>query len=403
MRILQINSVYSRGSTGRIAEGISRVARERGHEVLTAYGRGRIVGDGSSWRFARTSSLAAHLLASRFDDRQGFHSNSDTRALLARMDEYRPDLVHLHNAHGYYLNLPMLLDYIAARGTGLVVTMHDCWLFTGHCAQFDAVGCDRWMTGCGRCPQKREYPASLCVDASARNYLEKKKCLDAVRGMILVTPSAWLASLVRRSFLSGMRVETIPNGIDLDLFRPLCNGGKPDGYPVGKRVVLGAAMPWTWKKGIEGFFELRRRIPSDVEIVLIGMNRSQANRLPMGIIGVPPTSSASEMASWYRAADVFVNCSLEETLPTTNIEALACGTPVVTSDAGGAPETVDSSTGRVFGKGEWNGLGDAVVEVLARGKKTFTEACVGRAVNLFDMKARFAEYVDLYESISTKG
>ena len=405
MNLLQINVLANRGSTGKIAGDIGSLALERGWRSVIAYGqranpsKSELIRVGSDWDFG------LHLLEGRLLDRQGRASRRATRRFLQEMDALRPDIVHLHNFHGYFLNYPLLFEYLAARDIPVVWTLHDCWPFTGHCAWFEFAGCERWKTGChAPCPCKGDYPKSLLWDASKQNYALKKRLFPALKNATLVPVSDWLDALVKQSFLQDYPSRVIHNGIDLDLFRPQA---ELDAVRVryglqGKTVLLGVALIWEERKGLKDFIALQKRLPEDTVIVLVGLNAKQLATLPAGIVGIARTQNQQELAQLYSLADMFLNLTYEDNYPTTNLEALACGTPVLTYRTGGSPEAVSPETGWVLEQGDVAGVAEVVRQLKTRvpeAREAQRKACRQRAEEHFDKNACFARYFDLYQEL----
>ena len=397
MKILQINTVCGTGSTGRIAVDLYRTLEEKGHECVIAYGR-KTAPDGiKSYRIGSDFDMYYHALMTRITDRTGFYSVDATKKFIKQIDLYNPDVIHLHNVHGYYINIKILFEYLSKANKSVVWTLHDCWTFTGHCSYFDYVGCDKWKTGCFDCPQKKEYPKSVIFDKSKWNYEQKKKIFTSVKDMTLVPPSKWLADLVKQSFLGKYPVKVINNGIDLDVFKPTESNFREQHKLLDKFIVLGVASKWDRRKGLDDFIELSKMLNEDYKIVLVGLNDKQMQNLPENILGFMRTESVKELAEIYTAADVFVNPSVEETQGLTTIEALACGTTVVVYNATAIPESVDADCGVVVEKGNVNGLKKAIEEIEQSGKFS-RESCLDRA-KLYDKQDKFGEYVRLYEAV----
>ena len=393
MRILQINSVCT-GSTGRIAAGVSRVLNEAGHESLLLYGRGAPAEGVACERIEGAAEFYAHTLYARLTDRQGFASTAATRRMIRRIEAFRPDVIQLHNLHGYYLDWRVLFHYIRFAGIPVVWTLHDCNALTGHCAFFDAVNCERWRLVCGSCPQRLAYPKSWFFDQSTRNLLEKRALTTNLSNFTIVTPSVWLKNLVEQTFLGEYPVRVLYNGIDLETFQPTASGLR-EAYKIGeKKLILGVANIWEPRKGLHAFFDLAQRLQDDAVVALIGLSAVQIQALPKGVIGLGRTANARELAAWYTAADVFVNPTLEDNFPTTQIEALACGTPVVCYDTGGCAESLDDSCGIAVPKGDAPALAEAVLRV----GKLKQEHCLRRAAK-FDQRDRYRDYVSLYASL----
>ena len=394
MRILEINSVCGTGSTGRIACQIADVVVENGGEATVAYGRDYCEKGCKvpTHRIGPDIGVKVHAGLSRITDRQGFYSKRITRRFVTFIRELNPDVIHLHNIHGYYLHLPTLFNFLSDYDKPIIWTLHDCWAFTGHCTHFDYIGCYKWKTGCYQCPQKRNYPASFFLDQSKRNWTEKKELFTSIRNMTIVTPSQWLADLVKESYLQKYPVKVIHNGIDLSVFKPTPSTWKED-RSINKPVVMACAAAWGQRKGYQDVQKLAKLLP-EFQFVIVGISKKQVNLLPKQIIGIQRTESVEELVEIYSAADVFANPTYEEVLGLVNIEALACGTPVVTYDSGGSPECIDENCGVVVEKGCVEKLAQAIkenanVSVLSRAD------CLKRSTD-FDKEKRFEEYYRLF-------
>ena len=399
--IFQICVEGNTGSTGRIAEEIGILAIQKGWESYIAFGRfprsskSKLIRIGSDWE------ILLHGLRTRLFDQHCLGSNNATKKLLEQIVEIKPDIIHLHHLHGYYINIEILFNFLANASIPVVWTFHDCWSITGHCAYFDYVGCNKWKIECNKCQQKKEYPASLFIDRSTKNYYLKKTIFTSVRSMVVVPVSNWLENIVHDSFMGSIPIQTIHNGIDTSVFKPQSNTRETrKKYGVGERfMILGVASPWNKRKGLSDFIELSRRLNDDEVIVLVGLNDSQLKQLPSNVIGLTKTENRQELVELYSAADLFINPTWEDNFPTTNIESLACGTPLVTYRTGGSVEAISSKTGFIVEKGDISGLIKVIRNVKEIGKATFSDACRKRAVNLFSKDDRFAEYLVLYESL----
>lgn len=351
MRILLINSVCGVTSTGRICADLAKAYEENGHEVKIAYGRDDKGMSDASVRYGvridTELDVKLHGLRTRLLDQHGFGSRRATERFLKWIDEYKPDVVHLHNLHGYYINIELLFGYIKEKNIPVVWTLHDCWAMTGHCTYFSACGCEKWRTQCGHCPQKHEYPVSRWLDSSPSNYARKKKAFTGVQKMLITTPSMWLRSIVKQSFLQDYDVEVINNGIDTAIFQPTGSDLREQYGLAGKKLVLGVANGWGERKGLAYMKRLANDLPDGWQVALVGLSEEQQEQLPGNMVGIRRTNSPQELAAWYTAADVFVSPTLEDNYPTTLLEAQACGTPVVVFASGGAPETVLPGKGYV--------------------------------------------------------
>ena len=341
MKVLQINTVCGVGSVGRIVRQIHEALQEKGHESYIAYGRKPLGCDGAI-RIGGDLDVYFHVFLTRVFDLHGFGSKKATKKFLKIVEEINPDIIHLHNIHGYYLNIEVLFDFLKSFDKPVVWTLHDCWAFTGHCSHFTYAKCERWKTGCYSCPEKKSYPRSVIFDNSKSNYARKKKAFIGVKNMTLVTPSQWLAGLVKESFLGDYPVQVILNGIDTEVFKPTPSDFKKRYGLDGKFLILGVANVWEKRKGFDYFLDLSKYLSDDEIIVLVGLSDERIKNLPNNIIGIKRTNSAKELAEIYTAADVSFNPTLEDNYPTVNLEAQACGTYVITFDSGGAKETIIS-------------------------------------------------------------
>jgi glycosyltransferase involved in cell wall biosynthesis len=397
MNILQINTVCGVGSTGRIATDLHSILVSQGHQSTVAFGRNTAKNCKQTIRIGSRFDNYLHVARTRLFDTHGFGSASATKAFIAKLRALNPDVIHLHNLHGYYVHIGLLFEYLKQANKPVIWTLHDCWAFTGHCSHFDFIGCDRWKRECHDCPLKSEYPKSLFLDRSQSNYQQKNEIFTGVRELTIVTPSKWLAELVKESFLQKYPVAIINNGIDLKVFKPTPGDFRRRYMLMDQFILLGVANGWGERKGYRHFIDLRKQLRQDEKIVLVGLTERQLGQLPAGIIGIPKTNSVTELAEIYSAADLFVNPTLEEVLGMTNLEALACGTPVVTFNTGGSPECLDDGCGLAVERGDLPGLVAAIARVRKNGKEFYSANCQKRAKGLFDKDARFVEYLGLYK------
>jgi len=393
MKVLLINTVCGRTSTGRICSDIADILTTQGHECKIAYGVDPVPEKSKKFavKIGRKADLYSHAISTRIFDNTGFCSTGATKKFIQWVKEYDPDIVHLHNIHGYYINIKILFEYLKETGKPLVWTLHDCWSFTGHCAHYSFQGCSKWITKCFNCPLKKEYPASLVIDNSAKNYLLKKDIFTGLKNITIVTPSMWLAEEVKKSFLKNYSVKVINNGIDLELFKPFCGNFRRKYDLENKKIILGVANIWSKRKGIEDFIKLSKILDENYKIVIVG--KLQGDKLPKNTIHIPHTDSQKELAEIYTTADVFVNPTYEDTFPTTNLEALACGTPVITYKTGGSPEAVKDQCGMIVECGDVDALADAIKKVDMLEKN-----CLEKSKD-FDKNARFEDYITLYKEI----
>lgn len=390
MKYLFINTVCGTGSTGRICAELAETLDKQGNEVKIAYGRGEV--SEKCKRFAvpigSKACVYAHALRARVFDSSGYGSKTATERFIKWVKEYDPEIIHLHNVHGYYLNIEVLFDYLKICGKKIIWTLHDCWAFTGHAAYCDSVNCEKWETGCGHCPKLDEYPASL-IDRSKRNWLKKEEIFTGVYGLTLVCPSYWLESLVKRSFLKEYPARVIHNGIDLNTFFPDPNNFREKNNLNGKIVVLGVSNVWEKRKGLEDFIKLAGILPDKYRIVVVGVTDKQKENFPRNMIGISRTKDVNELREIYSDSDVFINLTRDENYPTTNLEAQACNTPCITYRTGGSVESVPEEN--VINKGDLNALADRIREI------TMSKNNEGH-IKQFDMSKENAsmEYMKLY-------
>ncbi len=405
--ILQINTCLHIGGTGMVAESCGREVLKEGWDSYIAYSRNYISQVPSSAskiiKIGNKVDVYIHALQTRIFDTHGLGSQTSTKKFIEDIDKISPDIVHLHNLHGYYLNYPLLFSYLKEKSIPVVWTLHDCWSFTGHCTHFESVGCEKWKIGCGKCPRKKDYPSSMLFDKSKSNYLKKINAYGNYDKLTLVPVSNWIEKRLNASFLQNHKIRVIHNGIDLNKFHPASENltkSLREKYGLkDKRIILGVASTWTPMKGLLDFIELRKVLPETVLIVLLGLTEKQIQKLPRGIVGLKRTEDFDELLGFYSLSNVFCNPTYEDTFPTTNLEALACGTPVITYKTGGSPEAIDRDTGLVVEKGDITGLSKAILHVLSNNKEHYSTACRKRAEAKWNREDRFKEYIELYKEI----
>ena len=402
MKIVEINTTHT-GSTGNIMLNIAGRARADGLEATTfstnGWGKGKKNQrlpeiDGHEYYGSFYESFLHNLFGKVFARNGGF-SVCSTARLVSRLKKIKPDVIHLHNLHGFNMNLPMLFGYIKKNKIRVIWTLHDCWSFTGQCPHYAMIGCERWKTHCHDCPLIGEYP-KVFWDNSKKIYDWKRKIFNGVEDLAIVTPSRWLADQVAESYLKNYPVKVINNGINLDVFKPTEGDFKARYGCEDKHIVLGVSSVWNAKKGLDVFIELAKRLDtSKYQIVLVGTDDATDAKLPEGVISIHRTENRTQLAEIYSAADVFVNLTREDTFPTVNIEALACGTPVVTFKTGGSPEILTEECGSVVEKNDVDAMEREIIHVC-EDKPYSSENCIFRARS-FNMNDRFEEYVNLYK------
>ena len=398
MKILQINTTLNWGSTGRIAEEIGLLLQDKGFESYIAYGRYNNPSRSKTYQIGNKFDVYFHGLLTRIFDNHGLGSKNATLKLVNYIKEIQPDIIHLHNIHGYYVNYQILFNLLSKLDIPIVWTLHDCWSFTGHCSHFSYENCERWKTICYNCPQQRNYPGSFIMDRSKQNYIDKKKAFTSIKNLTIVTVSKWLENEVKSSFLKNFPIKTIYNGINLETFKPTPSLEKNKEFN-NKFVILGLASVWTERKGFNDFKKLRSLLSTDYIIILIGLSKKQIKELPEGIIGIQRTNSIQELAEYYSLANVFFNPTWEDNFPTTNLEALACGTPVITYKTGGSIEAIDEKTGFIVDQGDLNTTVQIIEKLKSVDKEKYKISCRQRAIQFYNKNERYEEYIKLYNSI----
>ena len=389
MIIAQINATCGAGSTGKICISVSELLSENGAENYIFYSSGS-----SDYplgiKYANEIAIKIQTLVSRISGNYGFEARSITERLIKELERISPNIIHIHNIHSHSCNLEILFKYIKEKNIKVYWTFHDCWAFTGYCPYFDMIGCDKWKTECNNCPQSGQF--SWFFDRSEYLYNKKKSVIEGT-DLTIITPSQWLAGLVKESFFKDYPVKVINNGIDLNVFKPTDSDFRKKHNLENKYMVLGVAFGWGARKGLDVFIELSKRLPENYQIVLVGTDDNVDKQLPGNIISIHRTQNQKELAEIYTAADVFANPTREEVLGLVNIESLACGTPVVTFKTGGSPECIDATCGSVVEKNDIDGMTNEVIRICE--KKLYSkEACLKKA-NSFDKDLCFKEYIQL--------
>lgn len=395
MKVMQINTVCGRGSTGRIATDLLSCLKENGDSGMIAYGIGPMLNakPEETYNIDTKTEYYLHNALSRITDKEGYYSSFATKRLIKKVQEYKPDVIHLHNIHGHYLNYEMFFSFLKKSKIPVVWTFHDCWPFTGHCSYFTMVKCEQWKSHCSYCSQLRCYPACYTKGNVNNNFARKMQSFTGLDNLVIVTPSKWLAGLVKESSLKEYPVRVINNGIDLTKFRPKDRNKFRNKYNLeGKTVILGVASEWSERKGYSDFIKLSGELSENQKIVMVGVNDKQAEELPDSIIAIKKTNSVEELAEIYNAADVFFNFAYEDNFPTVNLEAMACGTPVITYRTGGSIEPITKDNGFVVDQGDYM----KALE-LVEGAKRLPRDQIADSSKQYDAKKKYSEYIDLYQ------
>ena len=389
MIIAQINATCGAGSTGKICISVSELLSENGAENYIFYSSGS-----SDYplgiKYANEIAIKMQTLVSRIFGNYGFEAKIATKKLINKLEKINPDVIHIHNIHSHNCNLEILFKYIKKKNIKVYWTFHDCWTFTGYCTHFDMIGCEKWKTECNNCVQYRYF--SWFFDRSKYLFNKKKQLVLGIN-LTIITPSEWMAGLVKQSFLKGYPIKVINNGIDLNIFKPTKSNFREKYNLKDKYIILGVAFGWGKRKGLDIFIELSKRLDNSYQIVLVGTDDNVDKELPQKIISIHRTQNQNELAEIYTAADLFVNPTREENYPTVNMEAIACGTPVVTFNTGGSPEMLDSTCGTVVKKNDIDGIYNEIKRICETHPYS-KDDCLKRAES-FDKNLRFTEYLNL--------
>lgn len=395
MKILQINSVINRGSTGRIAEDIGLAIIKEGWSSYIAYGRGT---DNQSkshiYCIGSIQSNIFHVLGTRLTDRHGFFSKKETNKLIEKIEKIQPDLIHLHNIHGYYLNIEVLFNYLSKANTSVVWTLHDCWSYTGHCAHYSAIKCFKWKTLCYDCPRSNSYPKSCFWDNSKDNFISKNKIFTSLTNLVLVPVSNWLQCEVKKSFLNKYPTRVITNGINLDIFK----NRKQPYLDLTKFILLSLATSWGKNKGLNDLIKLNEYLKDDECLVLVGLNKNQIKSLPPNIVGLKRVESQEDLAKLYSQAGIVLSLSVEETFGLTIAEGFACGTPAIVYNSTATPELITEDTGAVVEPHDIVGIRKAI-DKIRNSTINYKKACRARAENLYNKDDRYQDYIALYKEL----
>ena len=402
MRVLQINAVYAQRSTGIIVKDINDELIRRGYESHIAYAISNYHPK-NGYKIGNKLDYKIHALLTRLLGKQGYFSIISTRRFLRYIDRIKPDIVHLHNLHSNYINLNILLEYLEHESIHTVITLHDCWFFTGKCFHYQVAKCDRFKDSCGDCPLIKKDVPSWFFDPTAKVLSDKKKLFNNIKSLTVVGVSNWISNEAKQGIFKDKGVVTIHNGVDINIFRPTPSEMREKLGLKDEFVILGSADKWLNPLNRLVFNYILSNITPDMKIVIFGCNKEQLKQLPESVIGIGYITDRNEMAKLYSMADVFVNVTLEDSLPTVNIEAQACGTPVITYESGGSPETISERTGIVVPTGDKESLLMAILKIKDRGKAFYEQNCLDHVEKNFIVEDRYKEYVDLYNEIKDEG
>jgi glycosyltransferase involved in cell wall biosynthesis len=401
-KILQINSLVNKGSTGRIVEQIGNFFISNGWQSYIAFGRSSNESKSKTIKIGNEFDHILHGIKSRLLDKHGLSSSNATRNLIKKIIEIKPDIIHLHNLHGYYLNYEILFNYFRTIKTPIVWTLHDCWSITGHCTFFSDINCNKWKSECNNCPKLKNYPTSIFIDNSLINFNLKKKKFNSIENLTLVPVSHWLGQIIKQSFLQDYEINVIQNGVDLKSFYYVDNSDTINKkYSIdGKKILLGVATTWDARKGIMDYYKLAKVISSEYVILLVGLTKKQIELLPNNIIGIERTESIDELKDLYSSAEIVLNLSYQESFGLTTVEGFACGTPSIVYNCTASPELVTPETGIVVEPGNIESLVIAINTIANNGKSFYTKNCRKLAENKYNNEVKIAEYFKLAQTLT---
>lgn len=393
MKVLQIDVNCKSGSTGKIAYDLHTQLVKDGHTSAVCYGRGEKINEPNIFKFGYDWETKIHAALTRITGLTGCYSYFSTKRLLKFMRAFKPDVVHIHELHAYFVNLKPVINYLKENNIKTVWTFHCEFMYTGKCGH--AYECEKWKTECGQCPHLRDYPKSLFFDFTKKMFNDKKKLLSDFENLTIITPSQWLADRVKQSFLGDKDIQVIHNGVDTEnVFYPRSfDHLKKKHHLTNEKIVLAVAPDLMSKnKGGRCVVELAERMRDEnVKFILIGVEDLN-EKFPDNVIVLGRTDNQIELAEYYSMADVFVICSERENFPTTCIEAICCGTPVCGFDTGGTKETMPNNYENFSQYGDLDIL---KVSILKNFKRTLKINLFYYKYSIYDM---YAKYLKIYEN-----
>ncbi len=398
MVIVGIDS-HPSGSTKRIMDNILDKAEENGYETYSFSG---------NWKTSQKSKSNRIIFGYEIENKvsgffakltglHGYFSILGTISLIRKLNHIKPDIIHLHNLHLWTINIPILIRYINRNRIPVVWTLHDCWGLTGHCTHFIQSNCDKWMDGCYSCKNRHTYPFSY-LDSTKMMWNKKRKWFTSIMALTIVVPSVWLKCVVEKSYLAAKKCIVINNGVNQSIFRRDSKEGYESINIDGKYVILGVAYSWSQKKGLDEFVRLANELDENYQIILVGTTEEIDKQLPKRITSIHRTENIYQMAELYHKANVFANPTREDNFPTTIMESISCGTPVVTYDVGGCREILDEKTGIVVPVNDYHLFKESIINICNAPKSTYIDACVQRAER-YNENVKYQEYINLYNQI----
>lgn len=398
MRVMQINAVSTILSTGRTTKELALSLKARGHETSVVYSEG-VLDYSEGYHMGNLIDKKIHAFCSRTTGLIGYFSYRETKKVLRYILEWKPDVVRIGNLHGNFINIPMLLDFLSEQNIAVIVTLDDCFWFTGKCCHYTITGCYGWKKKCGNCPRVHRDNRSWFFDRTSKMLEDKRRKFGAMKKLAVVGVSEWITEQASQSLFSSAKyIKKVYNWIDIDLFKPTESELKSELNISNCFIILGVSTVWATDKGLDDFIELSKNLNDDERIVLIG-NIAGAFNFPSNIISLPRTDTVEKLAEYYTMADVFVNPSVEETFGKVTAEALACGTPVIVYNTTACPELVAEQCGKVVELHNVLQMRHAIDEIKHNGKQFYSEMCRNHAVKNFEKEKCIQEYIDIFESL----
>ncbi len=409
MKILQINEVYRILSTGRTTLELEEELRKYGHESLVAYAYREVPVrrkekkkelEKGHYVIGTAFDRKIHALCSRLSGLQGYFSNGATHKLIGYIKKQKPDIVHLHNVHGNFMNLNKLLAYLGKNDIAVVVTLHDCWFYTGRCTHYTVNGCYQWRDGCQKCPNNRNTPPTWFFDRCSRMWEDKNKYFSTIKNLAVIGVSDWITNQAECSFLKDARlVKRIYNWIDFDVFQLTEAQDIRESLNIGEEfVILSVAAVWGRAKGLPGIIKLAQKLTDCTFLLVGGMDSSAV--LPANIKLIPLTNNPYSLAKIYSAADVYLSLSKEESFGKTVAEALACGTPAVTCSSTALTELVGYHCGYTVSGRSLKKFYNSILEIKRNGKEHYSEYCIRYTRKHFSKEPCVQEYIKVFEKLS---
>lgn len=395
MRIFQINADWDSGGPGTVAKDIYDSIISEGHECKVIYSRGNYPLSGDLIKVSTGGDIKMHALLSRLSGLEGYYSKKNTKTIIELVSDYNPDIIQMHNLLGHYLNFPLWFEFLSNYSKPVVWTIHDCSPFTGHCINFDRIKCEKWKYKCDKCLLYKEYPYSYFFDTSKKVFEDKQVWYSKIKNMHLVVPSEWMKKIVKKSILGNKSISVINNGINLEQFKPIESNIRQKYGLEGKKILLSVAYIWNEMKGLYELKKLASILPEKYMLVIIGIGSEKVQS--KNVISIPPISDKNILAKWYTVADIFLNPTLGDNYPTVNIEALSCGTPIITYNTGGSPEIVGDECGAIVYSNSPEEMKNKIISFTI--SENMKEICRYRAKK-FDRNNAYKKYVALYLNLN---